>query len=214
MFKLGISKISAIIPCAGLSSRMNDYKPLMMVGSVSVIESTINNFIACGIKDIVVVLGFNAMLLKNYLLSKYDSKVVNLIFVYNENYSTSDMLYSIKLGIKSLPECSGFFILPADIPFIKPLTLSLLLKRLILTSNIPNIVFPTFDGKRKHPCLVNSNIKNDILSYSGENGLRGLWQSGKYRVDEVEVNDKGVFMDLDTPEDYKACLGIFKKSVF
>ena len=53
--RMGRNTISAIILSAGTSSRMEDLKPLMRLGEITVVEQVIHTFAASGIGDILVV---------------------------------------------------------------------------------------------------------------------------------------------------------------
>jgi CTP:molybdopterin cytidylyltransferase MocA len=46
---------------------------------------------------------------------------------------------------------------------------------------------------------------SEILAFSGEVGLRQLWKQVEGRIGYAPVDDPGVQIDLDTPEDYRSC---------
>ena len=54
------SQLAAIIPAAGLSSRMGSFKPLMSMGEITVIETIIHQLKVNGIDEIVVITGYRA----------------------------------------------------------------------------------------------------------------------------------------------------------
>lgn len=56
----GQNKIAAVILAAGYSSRMGDFKPLMKLDGLTVIESAVGCFKRAGISDIMVVVGHRA----------------------------------------------------------------------------------------------------------------------------------------------------------
>ncbi|HPF07705.1 MAG TPA: NTP transferase domain-containing protein, partial [Spirochaetota bacterium] len=56
----GQNKIAAVVLAAGYSSRMGDFKPLMKLDGITVIESTVRGLQGAGISDIMVVVGFRA----------------------------------------------------------------------------------------------------------------------------------------------------------
>ena len=53
-----INKAGALIVAAGMSSRMNDFKPLMKIGRYSMIENAVINYKNSGIDEIIIVTGF------------------------------------------------------------------------------------------------------------------------------------------------------------
>ncbi|WP_018305875.1 DVU_1551 family NTP transferase [Desulfitobacterium hafniense] len=190
--------IAAIILAAGFSLRMKSFKPLLPLGSASVIETAIQSFRKAGFMDIRVVLGHKA----GELLPICDALGVQPIL--NEDYAEG-MFSSVKAGVKSLGrEVDGFFLLPADNPLIQADTLQRLYEGFNLGPG--GIVYPVCQGKRGHPPLISRSYRDSILSWRGEGGLRALLEH--YQADALEVGteDQGVLLDMDTPEDYRTLL--------
>lgn len=193
-------RINALILAAGLSSRLSEFKPLVKINGKTLIETVVELMFACGIDNIVLVLGYRGKEIEESLHSC--SHFDKIIFIYNENYAVSDMLESIKTGLRVMPECDAFFLALSDMPAIKPETL-LSLKN-ALTGNI-KVVFPTLLARRKHPVLISYDCCSDILLYSAEGGLRGIW--GKYEgyIYDLALEDPGCDIDIDTQYDFEAC---------
>ena len=59
--------VSAVIAAAGLSSRMRDFKPLLCLGTSTVIHHTIDTLRAAGAEDILVVTGYQSAVLERHL---------------------------------------------------------------------------------------------------------------------------------------------------
>ncbi|WP_320127533.1 nucleotidyltransferase family protein [uncultured Sphaerochaeta sp.] len=199
--------IKGIILSAGLSSRMGDFKPLMQVKRKTIIENSIDSMVLSGISKIILVLGYRAKEIEAVLGDTY-RKVVTI--VYNTDFATTDMLYSIKIGLRALGPCDAFFLLPGDMPDIGQATF-LSVKETWVTSNCL-IAFPTLQGRRKHPPLVDTQCIETILSYQGEGGLRSIWSVYEDSIATVAVDDKGCETDLDTQQDYTTFLGRICKS--
>ncbi len=72
------------------------------------------------------------------------------------------------------------------------------------------IVFPAYLGKRGHPPLVSGTYQNEILSYSGDDGLRGFFRKHDRDSELVEVPDEMILFDLDTPADYEDLVARFR----
>lgn len=103
-------RIGGLIPAAGLSSRMGDFRPLMPLRGKTLIENTIDSLLLCGAAPNVVVLGRRGRDLEAILKSRYIGDGV--ITVFNPDYAATDMLTSVKLWLDALPECRAFFLLP------------------------------------------------------------------------------------------------------
>lgn len=189
--------INALIPAAGLSSRMGEFKPLLPLGGRTVIESTAESLLDGGAELIVVVLGHRGAEVESVLRARFAERVIP---VYNPDPAGSDMLSSVKLGLAAMPPCDAFFLLPGDMPFVRRETFQALLAA---RPEGVSIGFPTLEGVRKHPPLVDGALIPEILAFREEGGLRRFWQQHEDLIYTVPVADDGVEIDLDTPEDYQ-----------
>ena len=95
-------KTGAVIVAAGMSSRMGDFKPMLKMGSISIVQRIIANFQHADVFPIVVVTGFRAD-----ELEKHISKL-GVISVRNNSYEETEMFDSAKLGFDFIkPELCG-----------------------------------------------------------------------------------------------------------
>lgn len=109
-----------------------------------------------------------------------------------------DMAASVRTGREALPTTvSGVVIALSDHPLVSPKTVALLVR--LHSENQESIIIPTHKGEKGHPCLFPRKILNEL---QGPLTLRDLVRSRPERVHLVEVNDQGVLLDMDTPEDY------------
>ena len=189
---------AGLVLAAGMSTRMGDFKPLMRLGDKTLIETSVGSLLLGGAEHVTVVTGFRGDEIEQVLAQTYAEKVS---FVRNREYASSDMMQSIRLGCSALPACEAFFLLPGDKPMIKQSTF----KRLLLARPKGGVAFPTLEGYRKHPPLIDFELVPKILAYKGECGLRGLWKELEDIIVSIPVDDEGVWIDLDTMEDYTRC---------
>lgn len=200
--------VNGLMLAAGMSSRMGDFKPLLPFGTKTLIESGIDSMLDAGIQCVVVVLGFCGEKIEAVLKKHYDSRV---IYAWNHQYETTDMLESIRCGLREMPDCQSFFLLPGDMPVVKKSTfLKLLTAR---PEEQPFLMFPTLTGRRKHPPLIHSDFIPAILTYDGEGGLRQIWEQYSEHILTVPVDDPGVWIDIDTKEDYEHCIKHYMSTV-
>lgn len=193
----------AIITAAGMSSRMGEFKPMLPVGSITMIERIIHTMEAGGVDYIVVITGNHA--------EQLEKKVRNMgvVFLRNEEYVNTDMFESAKIGLSHLKDkCEKIIFTPADIPFFTAQTV-----RLLLQSDAM-VTVPAFHGRNGHPILLNYKVVESILSYLGKGGLRGAINHSSHSKTVIEVEDKGVLMDADTKEDYEEILKIHTNQLF
>lgn len=192
--------IRALILVAGLSQRMGEFKPLLPLRNKTLIENSVESVLLGGARTATVVTGFHADQVEALLQRSFGDRVR---FVRNEAYAVTDMMRSVQIGAAALPECDAFFLLPGDMPLVSQSTFEILLTQRERTK--APVVFPTLRGRRQHPPLIDAALIPAILSYDGENGLRGLWKRYEDDLVTVPVDDEGVWIDIDTPMDYRDC---------
>jgi len=94
--------------------------------------------------------------------------------------------------------------MPGDMPVVTKETFLTVCRA--RSGGVPSITFPTLDGYRKHPPLIDRAFIPGICSYQGPDGLRGFWRLHEDTIATVPVDDAGCWTDLDTYEQYRACL--------
>jgi molybdenum cofactor cytidylyltransferase len=195
--------LSAIILAAGLSSRMGKMKATIPLGTGTVLDLCISLFKTCGIEELVVVTG-HRWEETGAIAERAGARVV-----YNPDFGAG-MYSSIKTGVRHLAnESDGFFLLPVDIPLVRPGTIRLLARSFSATPAA--ITYPTFAGRRGHPPLIGRDLLPAILDKKHpEGGLRSLLQTFENKKSEliidVPVPDGNILFDMDTPEEYIAGL--------
>ena len=185
--------IAALVLAAGYSSRMGHFKPLLPIGGAPALERAIDLFLAAGIGDITVVTGYRAGELEPLLERK------GVRAIHSPHYDAG-MYSSIAAGVGALPgEYQACFILPADMPLVRPRTVKLLVQA--YESHPRTILYPVFQGQRGHPPLICRSVLAETLRGDEPGGLRALLARHQQGVGEVAVIDEGIHLDLDTPAD-------------
>lgn len=194
-----VETLNALVLAAGLSSRMGAFKPLLPLRGKTLIENAIDSVLQGGAETVTVVTGFRAAEVEA-VLARYGGLVH---FVRNPDYERTDMLCSIRIGVRALPPCDAFYLLPGDMPVVGRSTFERL--RRARKPGRPDVLFPTLDGYRKHPPLIDARLIPEIASFHGKGGLRELWRLHESGIVTVPVEDEGVWVDLDTAADYDRC---------
>ncbi|MCD1159261.1 MULTISPECIES: nucleotidyltransferase family protein [Peribacillus] len=189
--------MEAIVLAAGYSSRANAFKMTLPMGQMSVLEQTISKFEGL-CSRVIVVAGFQAEIIQEEIVKIISENVYSfqIKFVYNENFNQG-MFHSIQKGCNEV-NAPTFFITPGDCPLVKKETVQLLAK------HKGNVVIPSFDYKGGHPIKLSSEVKQKILETNPEGNLRVVL--GGYEKQYMNVDDAGVLMDVDTPEDYQKAI--------
>jgi molybdenum cofactor cytidylyltransferase len=187
-----------IVLAAGFSERMGVLKPLLPVGEGSALERAVCLGKTEKVHLISVVTGHRHEEVEAEL-DRFRAK--NVRHIYNARYAEG-MFSSVKAGIHSLPhDIDGFLLLPVDHCAVTPLTVEKVIAAFILSEGRA-VINPVSGGRRGHPPLIPRAFVEDIRDYDGADGLRGFLSNCPH--DEVEVDDAGIWLDMDTPSDYAA----------
>ena len=109
--------IYVLIAAAGCSRRMKQFKPLLPLHDMCILESTLKNFQDAGLHNIITVVGYRKQKMIPIL------KKAGVLIVENNAYDETDMLESIRLGLQSVPPwADAVFLCPADVALVSPFT--------------------------------------------------------------------------------------------
>lgn len=186
--------VSAIILAAGESKRMGSPKMLLPFRNKTVIETVIENVMAAGLEDVILVLGAEMDKIRKFT-EKYPVR-----HCHNENYK-SGMLSSVRCGFAFLPAgCRATLVMPGDQPMIKPKEIIRVMEA--YRDSGKGLVMPVYKKKRGHPLMVDARYFEEVQEIPEEEGLRRLSVIHPDDVSEVKTDDSGVLNDIDTREDY------------
>lgn len=186
-------QIGALIVAAGMSSRMGQFKPMLSIGSISVAQRIVATLSQAGVSKIVMVTGYNATMLERHLSGN------GIIFLRNENYETTQMFDSVKIGLAYLRgKCDKVLFTPVDVPLFTART-----AKIILESGA-DLACPMCQGRQGHPILIANSLIPEILGDCGEQGLKGAMDRCSVPLVRIDVEDPGTIHDADTPEDFSA----------
>lgn len=184
--------LAAVVPAAGLSSRLVRFKPLEKLGGLSLLARAAELFRAAGVAEIVAVAGHRAP----EVLAEAGG--LGLRAVVNEDF-VQGMFSSVRAGLAALPPgLDGVFVLPVDIPLLRPQTVQRLVAR--FPGSAAEALIPCFRGEPGHPPLLRAGLVPHVLEWTGADGLRGAL-AGR-RLEEVAVPDANILLDVDTPADW------------
>lgn len=177
--KLG--KVGGIIAVASKEVAM----PLLQVGTIPIIQRIVITYQQVGIFPIVVVTGPEEDEIKRQL------SPFGVIFLRNPDLDQPELLDSIRIGMGFLNgKCDRVAITPVTVPMVSPETL----EELICTEG--DIVAPSYSGKGGHPVLLSERVFPGILSYQGDQGLRGALSACDAPRTWVPVEDRGVITNI------------------
>ncbi len=187
-------QVGAIVLAAGASSRMGRPKALLPYNGTLFIDLILENLSAAGCAPVIPVLGNNAQEIVERSLAKRYPYVLNI-------HPEAGMLSSVKQGIKRIPaECSSVVVALTDHPFVTRATYRQLIQR--AAEQPERIIIPAYRGRHGHPVCAGRFVFEDIVNTPDTSSLRAVFQKHKENILYLDVNDAGIVLDVDTPEDY------------
>lgn len=188
-------QIAGLIVAAGMSRRMGDFKPMMSIGSITVAQRVVATLHRAGVSRIVMVTGYHAEELERHMAGQ------GIIFLRNEDYATTQMFDSVKIGLRYLEnKCDQVLFTPVDVPLFTAGTVETLLH------SGAELACPMCQGRQGHPILIGRALIPKILADSGEQGLKGAMDRCGTSLRRIDVEDAGTIQDADTPEDFSSLL--------
>ncbi len=187
-------RIAAIILAAGQSRRMGPSNKLLAdVEGKAMVAHVADAVQASQARPMLAVVGHQAADVRAALAGH------EIMVVDNPDHAEG-ISASLKQGLRALPRgVDGAIICLGDMPRVSAGQID----RLIAAFNPVEgraICVPTFNGKRGNPVLFARRFFEEMEAVSGDVGARHLIGEAPDLVCEVEMDDRGVLLDIDTPE--------------
>lgn len=184
--------VAAILLAAGRSRRMGSCKQLLPLGDTTVIACCLHTLLRGGLREIVVVVSSEGEAVAEAALDFPVRVVVN-------PEPEGDMASSVRAGRDALaPGTAAVMVALCDYPLVTADTVARLL--LCHGTEPERIIIPVHRGRRGHPILLPRPLLAELV---GELTLRDLMARHQPRLRYLEVDDPGVLLDMDTPEEYQ-----------
>jgi molybdenum cofactor cytidylyltransferase len=189
--------IVAVILSAGESSRMGRPKALLTIDGETFIEHIVAALRRSGLERVVVVLGFNAEELRR----KIEHLPVEIVL--NPNFSQGQ-LSSLHVAIRHLEQesdCDGMLVHLVDHPYIDSTLVRNMIQKFAGGQKL--IVVPRHHGKRGHPVIFARALFAELLNAPPELGAKAVLHAHQVDTLEIDTEDIGITIDIDTPELYR-----------
>jgi molybdenum cofactor cytidylyltransferase len=113
------------------------------------------------------------------------------------------MGYSLADGIAAVADWDYAFVALADMPFVHEITLQTLRQAMEAedVASEPVIVAPALAGRQGHPVGFSNALFRELLELTGDVGARDVVHGHRDELIRIEIEDPGIFRDVDTPED-------------
>lgn len=185
-------RISGLIIAAGLSGRMNSFKPILKIKDQTLVQ-IISEKLLHICDNVLIVTGYNAELVEAVF-----EKPDKIKFVYNENF-TKGMFTSLKKGIENLVNSDWVVYHFVDQPTLPEIFYKEFVQRI---NSDYNWIQPSYKGKKGHPILIAKDIFAKIIESSDESSLKEVSKNPEVRKLIWDCDYQEVLEDIDTSEDF------------
>ena len=185
---------AVVVLAAGAGSRYHGtrHKLSEKLGGDTVLVRTLRNAIASGM-TVVLVISEALIAEAKGLVAPEDMVVVDARSLCSPaGWGMGD---SIAAGVSIHASASGWLMLPADMPLVRPATLRAVADAL----DQQPIAFAQHRGRRGHPVGFGAELFSELVMLKGDEGARRLL--ARYPTAAVELDDPGVLFDIDTVDD-------------
>jgi molybdenum cofactor cytidylyltransferase len=189
--------IIAVVLSAGESSRMGRPKALLPIGGQKFIERIIRVIGQSRVGRTIVVLGHHADELRGQI------EHLPIQIVVNPDYQRGQLssLQAAIRYIKNDDRCDGMLVHLVDHPFIDVPLVDVLIETFYETKKL--IVVPRHKGKRGHPVIFSRDLFEELLNAPADQGAKAVVNAHREETLEIEWQDQGITLDIDTPELYR-----------
>jgi CTP:molybdopterin cytidylyltransferase MocA len=190
----------AVVPAAGLSTRMGRPKLALPLGPHTILEQVVVTLRAGGVQHILVVIGPHVPELAA-LATTAGADVLAL------TEPTPDMRATVERGLAWLElhyqpqpdDC--WFLAPGDHPHFTAAVVRELLQA--ATEAPHSLIVPVCQGRRGHPTLLRWHHTAGLRNHPTHEGINSYLRLHTATTLELPVSEPGIHVNLDTPEDYQ-----------
>ena len=199
--------IPAVVLAAGKSFRMGRTKALLPLGSSG--ETFLGRVIRIlrqgGAEAVVVVVGGDAAAVRASL----PRDDVHVSSVENPRYEEGQ-LSSLLVGLAAVEQrhddVEAVMVTLVDLPLIAATTVRAVREAFLAHPDAP-LVRPRRGNRHGHPVIFNRSMFGELRRADPAKGAKPVVHAHAAEEVNVEVDDDGAFIDIDTPEDYERFTG-------
>jgi CTP:molybdopterin cytidylyltransferase MocA len=114
------------------------------------------------------------------------------------------MFISVQAGLRRIAGADVVLIFPGDIPLILPET-AIAVKDAVLAGQA-DVAVPSCGSRRGHPAAISARCVPELLAMSERSTLRQFMAVHASTTKLVPVDDRGMLLDMDTPDEYNRVL--------
>lgn len=111
---------------------------------------------------------------------------------------------SLAAAVAASADADGWLVALADMPLIRSATVAAVANALRARAML---AAPVYHGRRGHPVGFSAQLRPQLLALDADVGAREILRSAGNRLVNIEVDDSGILIDIDLPQDLAALSG-------
>lgn len=191
--------LDVLVLAAGRGARFGGDKLLADLQGAPLVAWALRTALAAPARRVLVAVGDDPRLVAALRAEATRQKALERLVLVPTPNAAEGMGASLSTVAAAVSEdVDGVFVFLGDMPAIRSETPA----RLATALDGPDrIVIPVHNGRRGHPVLFGANWLAALRTREGDEGARKLIVEAGPRLSAVEVDDPGVLLDVDRPED-------------
>jgi molybdenum cofactor cytidylyltransferase len=175
-------------------------KALLPIDGVRFIERIVATLKSTRVDEIITVLGHNAEEMRQKVSDLPVKIVVNQDYKQGQLSSLIAAIRSIESG-ENHHRVDAILVHLVDHPYINVDLVNLMIDRFYETKQL--IVVPRYRGRRGHPVIFSRELFAELLAAPLDQGAKTVVHAHRDQTLEIDTDDAGVTVDIDTPEEYR-----------
>lgn len=190
--------IPGVVLAGGKSSRMGQPKALLPLGpgGATFFDRITRTLLDAGIEEVVVVVGADARVIREQARPLAGVRIVD-----NPDYERGQ-LTSLLAGMSALEQRQpqALLVTLIDVPLVSPATIRSVVD--MWRIHRAAITRPASRGRHGHPVVFDRRLFDELRRADPTQGAKQVVRAHAAQILDVDVDDEGAFIDIDTLEDY------------
>ena len=192
-----LERWSALILAAGAGQRFGGGKLTADLGGAPVIRRVAERVLAVGFAEVIAITGADEANIRRALAG------ADLSVSHAPDWAEG-IAASLRAGMGALdPQIQGACVFLGDMPLVP---VGLCADLVVAAQQAGYAARVRFEGKPGHPVAFTRAAFADLMALSGDAGATALLKARPDAVGYLDTADKGVLLDIDTPDDLAAAV--------
>jgi CTP:molybdopterin cytidylyltransferase MocA len=179
-------------------------KALLELGGETFLGRVVRTLREAGADDVLVVTGAHDDVIRA-AIEQWPPAVPGVRVVHNPDHALGQ-LTSLRAGLAVVdhPGVVAMIVALVDHPFVRPDTVRTLIETWARTR--APVVRPSLGGRHGHPVVFGQEVFDALRTVPLDVGAREVVRACGSRVVDVETDDEGTCLDVDTPGEYERAI--------